>query len=68
MSEEEADPVTIVHCEKGHKLYWFRSKNQKTLGKIYWKSDECRSFYNNNYINALAPYDELEKTVRCIGK
>lgn len=66
--QEEEDPVTVVQCKNGHKLYWFRSKNEKTRGKIYWKSNECKSFYNNNYINALAPYDEVEKTVECSGK
>ena len=65
------DPVDIVHCENGHRLHWFRCQNgRRNHGKIYWKSDEkgCKAFYGNNYIQAMAPYDEIEKTVRCEGK
>lgn len=67
----DATPSTIVHCDKGHELHWFRCNNGgKNHGKIYWKSrsPECRkTFYNNNYIQAMAPYDEIEKIVRCMG-
>lgn len=64
---EDDTPLVTITCSQGHALQWFRCKQGKNKGKIYWKSQQCRSFYNNNYIQALAPYDSLEHTVRCMG-
>ena len=60
-----------VRCSSGHALFFFRCKQGRNQGKIYWKSShpDCRkTFYNNNDIMALAPYDEPDKTVKCMGK
>lgn len=68
--EENSDDyhdILIVTCNKGHSLYWFRCKQGPNKGKVYWKSKECKSFYNDNYISAMAPYDDVEKTVKCQG-
>lgn len=66
--EQQEDPIGTVTCKQGHTLFWFRCKQGKNQGKIYWKSRECKSFYNNNYIESLAPYDEPDKYVNCMGK
>lgn len=65
------DPCVTVKCSSGHSLFFFRCKQGKNQGKIYWKSQhpDCRkTFYNNNYIMALAPYDDIDKTVQCMGR
>jgi hypothetical protein len=70
MSYDSSEDCNIlsVKCKEGHILEWFRCNKGPNKGKIYWKSTECKSFYNNNYIMTLAPYDDCEKTVRCMGQ
>ena len=70
------DPVVTVRCESDHVLYWFRCKNGPNKGKIFWKSNHCKSFYSNQYIKLLSPYGYEESTpyedfdiiVTCMGQ
>jgi len=52
-----------VTCRNGHKLFPFKAKKD---GRIWWKSNECKSFYAHAYIEKIGPYDEMEKTVKCV--
>lgn len=67
MAEEEYRYASLlqVECNRGHQLYWFACKHGKNKGKIYWKSNYCTTFYSHNYIEMIAPYDEIEKIVKC---
>jgi len=65
---EEANTYTRVWCAAGHKMFCFECKNGPNAGKLYWKSNECKTFKGNNYIEALAPYDEPNKVLNeCSG-